>query len=510
MRALKWLPLLAILTAVSPTVAAIKGDQVVTLNATTISYSTTENQLSASGNVVIEYRNYIVGSKEFEFNSKTRYGVVSGNVDISGPSQNIKADFITYDGFNYIGKIQKLSGKVGKFIISGDSVRITPEKIMIKNASVTACDSPTPDYIIRSAQLDIFPQWGVLISFDNWVTIGSTAILWMPTFIYGSRDYSLLANNSSVPELGANPIEGAYIRQKLGYFINKDSHGAFTVELSQNWGPGIAISHLQRLDSNTHVTIKTALNGSDGPEYKITGGFVFGGGPPVAASEDLLMEVFDQFNPSAYLPAGQAQIGTTLREIINDSWVSKPYFVSFQLNPISVLSPSTFLSTTLEHGNFQERSLTGIEASSFETAVGGTISHKLALSRTAGIEFSSFYYGNFYNTVTPWQRWFGRVSVSETWPSASVEVSMTQKFWGTETTSPFEFERKYAIQGTEIGGKFLTKQGITVYGIEVNYDIDYRLYRSFDILVTPQFHCWRLPLRWKTVEGQITFGVELF
>ena len=507
----RWLPFLAMMMAVSPTNAAIKPNQIVTINAMTIAYASSENQLLASENVLIEFRNYTIRSKEFEFNSESRYGIVSGNIEISGPSQNIKADLITYDGLNYIGTIQTLHGRIGKLIIAGDSARITPEKIMIKNASVTGCDSPTPDYIIRSSQLDIYPQWGVLISFDNWVSIGSIPSLWMPTFIYGSRNYSLLANNSSVPELGGNPIEGGYVRQKFGYFINQDSHGAVTVALSQNLGAVFAASHLQRLDDHTHLNIRTALNGSDGPEYQVVAGFDLGYIPPPAVvSDDLLMGAFDQFNPSAYLPAGQAQIGTTLREIINDSRVSKPYFVSFQLNPVSVISPATLISSRFDHSNTQERSLTGIDTASFETGFSGNISHRLPLSNTAGIDLNSFYYGNFYSVSTPWQRWFGRVAISDVGPMITAELSMTQKFWGTDTISPFEFERKYAIQGTEVGAKLLSTQGTAVYGVEVNYDIDNRRYRTVDFLVTPQFHCWRLPLRWKTVEGQFTFGVELF
>jgi len=504
-----WLLVTATIVVSTTLVYAGRPDPQVTLNATEITYTTSENQLSATGNVVIEYRNTSTRADQFEFNSKSRVGVVSGNVALIGTNHRFSADQITYDGSTYTGTVRSLKGKLGKLIIDGKTTQITPEKITINTASITGCDSVTPDYTIRSSLLEVYPQWGVFISFDNWVSIGSVPVLWMPTFIYGSRDYSLLAANSSIPEIGANPVEGGYIRQKLGYFFNKNSNGALILEYCQNLGPVIGVTHIQRWDNQSRINIKTASNGSDGLEYQLIASLDLDTPTiPTASSDDFVIGMIDQLGQRFHLPAGQFKMGSTLRELINDSRVSKPYLVGFQINPLPII-PNFEISGMIDHALTQERTITGNEVTDYETAISGEFTKRWALRDTTTLELKSLYYGNFYANAGPWQRWFGRIAVLEALALATIECSLTQKLWATTNLSPFEFERKYAIQGTEIGTKILSTIGTSTYGIEVNYDMDNTRYRTLDFIFTPLFHCWRMPLRWKTIEGQFTFSIEL-
>lgn len=491
--------------------AAEKALDMVALDASVIDYDLENRALSASGNVQVAYKKYISHSNYLKYTAGDQLTILSGNINIVGPSQNIKAERINYNGGLYSGTIEPFNAKIGKMSITGKSASISPTKIIISKASITGCEASPPDYIIRASELLLYPQWGVLVSFDNWVYVGSIPTLWMPTFIYGSRDYSLFASNSSIPEFGITPREGAHIRQKFGYFVDHQNSGVFSIGLSQHRGPLVSVSHFLSTHDHLHFHFLGASNGSDGIEYAAKGAIDIITEPKQTDThDDTLLAMFESFNNSLRLPPGQVQFGTTHRENISDSRVSKPYFISFELNDVSLINRETRLSGKLGRSHIIEETLTYKHADDGETNVSGTLSHQIPISSSTSLDLQTFYIGYLYDSQSPWHRLFGRAAVRERWsPAIEAEISLSQKLWNTENKSPFEFERRYAIEGTEIGIKLTSKVGTTIMGVEANYDIDNKKYRNIDFIVTPEYHCWRLPLRWKTIEGQIRFGIEL-
>jgi hypothetical protein len=480
----------------------------ITLNATVIEIDTTQNTLVASGEVRAVYRKYTANADYLEYNSTQKNLILNDHIQIQGPSQNYVMDHLEYNGTIQKGRIQNLKGRLGKLRVTGESMTIANDKLSLKNATITGCDWETPDYIIQAHELHIYPQWGFFVAFDNWVRIGQFPALWVPTFIYCSRDYSLIAANASVPEIGGSQREGGYIRQRFGYFFDKSSNGSAMVGYAQLLGPLIGVTHLQTFSDWVSTQVKVASNGSDGVEYAGILSVDLIPNEAVSSGDDILSGIVDNFNRSLRLPTTQLKLGTTYREQINDSRVSKPYFSTIEFNHLDL--PADFgLTGYIGYSQVQENTLEGLFTESPDAYTSLDLGRRFQLSDTGSIQVNTLYFGNWYSRMTTWQRLFGRISYLKIFPLGSAEFSYTARFFSTTNQSPFEFERKYAIENNELGTTLMMNVGDVGVGTQVNYDLDTKGFRTLDFIIVPQFHCWRLPLRWKTIEGQFSFGVEL-
>ncbi len=503
--------IIAILIQSTAIVAANSTLQrMVTVNADTIQIDTARSAFTASGNAVIEHRGMSASADIVYYSQPDGEVILTGKSRIWGPSQNYTMDAFRYNTISHQGDIESLRGIVDRLRITGKTVSVTPDKVTFKHATITTCEHENPDFIVRAGELQVYPQWGFFVSFDNWVHIKTLPPVWVPTFIYGSREYSLIAANANIPEFSNSQREGAAIKQRFGYFLNQGRNGVIMVGYTQALGPVISIHHLESLSRESNLQLKLGNNGSDGIEYATIFTHDFSTN---SAETDTSDSPFDalvtRFNRAASLPPLQAKIGTSKGELINDNRVSKPVFAGLFLHQFG-LKENLLMAGNLSASIIEETTLSQITKSAGELATSIRLDQLIPLSSSDQLSIGGFYMGNIYSSSTSWHRLFGRIDYQKRWGETSLLIGLTPKIFSTENQSPFEYQRKYVIQNNETNAQLTTEWFGVQVGVYGNYDLDLHTFRSLDIAATPVFHCWRLPLRWKTIEGQITFGVELF
>ncbi|NDC82829.1 LPS-assembly protein LptD [bacterium] len=484
---------------------SITAQSVVTINADLIDYSNDTESITANTNVKLQYRSYTSSSDLFFYNTKSLEGVVSGSVVVTASNQLLRADKIVYNGTNLTGEINNINAIFGKYRISGKTAKINPAEVIVDHATFTSCDGSPPDYLIQSERISLYPQWGVMVAFNNWVSVKNTPILWLPTFIFGSKDYSLLASNSSIPEFGANAREGAYIRQRLGYFINPKNTGAATIGYSSNWGGVARLNNLYRFSDTIYSQLGLGSNGSDGFDYSAIITIDLADKPQVSNDTD---NIWDSLSIKNNIPPIKLSAGTKYREYITDSRVSNPFFIDSTWTISSFLFDGITSQGTSSLRRVDELTLSGTSVQSGEIILDHDLFYNFAIFNDQKIRVGGIYKYRGYDLME-WQRGFAQVAYSLNKNDQDFTFSYSQRLFSSTTESPFEFERKYALQGSEIGIQYQLINKQINYGVELNFDLEASRCRTFDIVISPKFHCWKVPLRWKSVEGTITFGIEL-
>ncbi|NBV42940.1 LPS-assembly protein LptD, partial [bacterium] len=423
-----------------------------------VEYNVSTNYLSATDNVIVRYNKYVLKTDELAYDIYSKSLLASGNVKIAAPSQSYEARYISYNAITLEGHADHLSARVGKLSLTGDTMVLADNTVRIKNATLTGCSGDPPDYRIEAEQLILYPKWGVLVAVNNWIYLGNTRLFWMPTFIYGESAYGLLSRSSGIPEIGSSQREGAYLKTRIPYFINRESKGNILAGYAYNFGPILGVTHIEDLPSIGSMQLKLISNGSDGTEYATIMESTFDLSDRTARNDDdSLLSYFARFEDSLR-PVIRTKFGSTYREIINDSRVSMLFFQSIDIKKIDL--PGNVRGTLFgQHSATVETALNGNSAAARTTVINTELEKQYSITDQVSAYLSGMYYGNWYDASATWQRLFAKIGTVFKYQGGETEISLTQHIYSTVNESPFDFERKYAIESNEIGARTVLNLG---------------------------------------------------
>lgn len=499
--------------------------------------------------VQVQTNALVVSGDEIQYDTQTLSVVASQNVSIAHnahtlytahatfdiPSQNIQipetfvyhhddstvtGSSMVYNFKTHEGRIHHVRASLRDTHVSGEALDIDNNRIAVTHLTFTACDKPTPDYIVRSETVHIYPQVGFLVAFNN--TLHSPLLpfpIWIPTYIYGSRSYSIIGSSSAIPEVGANNREGLYIKHRFGYFFNK--HATGTVDLGwyiERGGFLYGFTQLLETSAASEIHLEAHVVGNDGfegiaayytdlvsiqdpqdKEKKENDNNPFG---------NAFSSVFQNFKNNTSKFASRLQTGIVHRQLLNDSRVSQMPFVKLVLHETHVWENWT-LAGDIGWANTKEETPTYNihEDQNIHTQLSlGTI-HAIAPSTNIGSTLLSNM--NWYGNNGTWQRLFASFYLD--FPIAGVQPRLfyIKKLMQPYGQSPFEYERKYATVSDEIGLRVDVPLWGLEWGYEAFYDLERNDLRTQNIRTSFLFDCWKLSIKVNTIEKNFSFGVEL-
>ena len=111
-----------------------------------------EEQLHASGNVIINYKTYVITAEEAHYLKQKSHLELAKSVTIKDDKKNtLSADHIALNLNTNIGNITNGTIKTNKnYIITGEKINLNKDNIIIRNCSITTCNSTRPEWIITS------------------------------------------------------------------------------------------------------------------------------------------------------------------------------------------------------------------------------------------------------------------------------------------------------------------------------------------------------------------------
>ncbi len=486
----------------------IEGEKVV--------YDHNYANVDATGNVVIAYQGTTLNTSVFKYSLQKKRIKIPGSFTISRDDQEVKAEKFDYNMSTYSGTAENLFSKAGRLTIKGETLTLEKERWILKNAEFTTCDDPNPHYLVRSKTLIVYPQFGFFVAFDNDI---KTQVLpfgiWVPTYVYGNSAYSLLGTSTPLPTIGSSPREGAYIKGKIPYFISPQSTG--TVDLGYLGASGLMFgaTHHQGLSPAELLEVSLHSLGNDGWDGGVRYFLNFSPiEPPTknAGSDPARMSwmksLLTKFNTFEQQPLKNLILSMTWGELINDSRVDKKPFAEVAIRQRPIFDTGFFLNLQVKGGLLGESNSSRQYLQKWTLNTETEIERRFALTSTIEGQTSLVHDSRFYDNADTWQRVW--LKVGGTWKTVFNPNVWIVKRILKYGSSPFEFERKYAVEDDELGLRFSQVfSGFEIFG-ESRYALEQRVLVTADMGIGFSQHCWKTFFRWNTLNGQFMLGVEVY
>jgi hypothetical protein len=489
-----------------------------------IDYDTNSKNLVASQNVEITF-----GQHQLHTNHST-FNIVSQNIKIQSPftyeHQGIRVigSKMIYNFQNHNGNIKNVQATIENAHISGSELDIDDTRLALHNLRFTTCNKPTPDYEVHSELVHFYPQVGFMVAFNN--TIHTQFLpfpLWIPTYIYGSRSYSIIGSSSAMPEIGANNREGLYAKYRIGYFFNTHSTG--TLDLGwyiERGGFLYGFTHLLETSQTSEVHLEAHMVGRDGFEglaayytdiftEEKTETTDITDATDATESDEMdspLFSILNDFQEPLEKRLSRLHLGVSHRKLINDSRVTQLPFAKIVVNETPLVD-SWRLSGDVGWASGKEETPTYAFIEDQNTHLELTIGKVYGLAPSTNFGITLVSNNNWYGTGKTWQRLFSAFHLDFKAFDTQPRIFYIKKLMNPYGESPFEYEKKYAMVSDEIGTRVETPWLGLEWGYEAFYDLERKELRTQNIKTSFLFDCWKLSIQANTIAGNFSFGVEL-
>ncbi len=484
-----------------------------------IDYNANTKGIEANHNVDIWYGPHHIQT------SKAIFDVPSQNVTLPEPfnynqeNTAVSGASMVYNFKTHEGIVNEIEIKADKTTITGRSLDIDKNRLAIEHLKFTTCEKDTPDYEVHSEIVHFYPQVGFMVAFNNTLYTQFLPFpIWIPTYIYGSRSYSIIGSSSAVPEIGANKREGLYLKHRVGYYFNERSTG--TIDLGvylQRGGYWYGFTHLEEVSNSSEVHISAHMVGHDGFE-----GLAAYYTDLITMKQDsdeeeenntlfgkLLFKTLQDFKNDTATVASRLHTGIRYRQLLNDSRVSHLPFVKLMLHDTEIVE-NWKLSGNVGWAHVKEETenYTFQEGSNTHSQLSLDTTYPIAASTNIGTTLISDM--NWYDNQKTWQRLFASFYLDFQVIDLQPRLFYIKKLMDPYGESPFEYEKKYATVSDEVGARINFPLLGLEWGYEVFYNLDEKRLRTQNIHTSIPFDCWKLTLKTNTIQGTFSFGVELF
>lgn len=476
----------------------------ITLEGNVIDYDHVSKNILASGNIVLTYKNYTIHAENLDYRMLEKTIRFPGISTVNRGNTELKTENFNYDFKTYTGQAENIDGHVSKLNIKGKKAIFTPENIQLLDTTVSTCGcNATPRYDLTAHRLYIYPQIGLFAAFDNWLTTTILPFpLWIPTYIYGSRNAAIIP----IPSIGTNKQEGLFIKQQFGYFLNPLSNGSTGIGASQKLGFYIGVNHNQTLDSENSFTTNLQYTQGNNFDGGLTYRRNFLKTKAVIPTEN--EDFLNNFTQNTLSLSGHFTAQATFKEIIANSFVTKAPYFSLEIDKHKLNQSNIDFFYSIHAGHIREMTLTRniIEDAQYNINFG--FSHTQNLSTDWRLTKTLDYYGYWYNQYKPWQRFASEFKLSNQNLFLN-PVFIYRKLLAGQGESPFSFQGNFQFLSDELGFNLSHKIGFTEFSIHEDYVLKTKRPRTLDYTVLFHLNCFKLSLSWRSVLEQAQLGVEL-
>ena len=480
----------------------IQGDRV------NIDYQS--QSLDASGNVKILYKNYVITAPNFQVDLPKTHLVFPDTIHLNQGSLNLEMNNLRYDYSHHTGTASSTCLRTSQVLISGKKVVLYPDRVSISHASFSTCAKTNPpSYHIESSDMTVYPKTGVMVSYWNTVYVYDLPVMIIPSYIYGQNRKGIAGNTSPLPEFGSNQIEGSFIRQGIGYYLNKDAGGTVDLGYTSLLGFEYGANHVQLLDHNSALNVKAHWLDRYGPVGHVGYFWDWSVADMAATQSDEFSTLLHYFSTAEISPEAHFSLLWSYRELINIRRVSYMPMGQLQIQNIEIL-PKTQLNTIVGTGYAKEEDpLTAgaLPIQSAKTTFGTVLTQVHPMTPYWTLSDSLSYYGNWYNTGT-WRRLLGTIDNDFILGWFEPGVSYTKSFFNNGQ-SPFFFDSYNVAQQDELGLKAVFRFSPFSAGVNTHYVLSTGQPRDRDFFVRWQLDCFAINLKWASVQKDFLFDFQL-
>ncbi len=484
------------------------------IEADNIEYVATDN-FYASGNVTLNYENYEITADQLQFLKNKKQINFINNFVLINNNILIKADQVSYNYEAKKGEVLNAYSKIDKFIIRGKDIKLLPDKIEIEQGELTTCTKNIPDYYVKSEWIELYPQAGGGLAFNNWLYFGSTPVFYLPTYIFSAKLFDSeeeKALTTPLPEFGYDGLNGYYVRENIGYFIANAFPGAVSFGYGANSQLFMGLRQNLSISNYHNFKFNFQINQAVSPQGGIYYALDFSRRKKAEKKDALFIEeVVTNFIPDANTAINRFLIKYTIKEQKTNTWVDYTPQIGFNIHDIGInlfdydISINTNAGYLTEYKNDQAPR-TKSSKINIDTLIGNTYD----LGQHFSFNPTLKYFGNWYSN-TNWQRVFVNFGFNYNDPICFIKPSINFLFKTLNVgSSPFNFDTVDAETDHEIGLKLNTNLNPLEVFFQGNYQLTKEKFRILDVNLKWLFHCWKLVAGYRIIQNQFLISAELY
>lgn len=208
----------------------------VELNGDVVEYSVDGNKITASGNVVILYKDVTLTCDRVEFSRETSTAHAEGNVHLKKGVDEISGEKMAFNFETMNGDFEPAGIVANPYYGEGEKVsKVSENHIVMQNGYLTTCDHDRPHFRLVSRKIDVYPN-DKLIARHVRMKIGKVPILYIPRFtqdLTGKRPIVTLTP-------GYDKQWGMFLLSAWRYQFNEQVKGTFHLDAREKkdiaWG----------------------------------------------------------------------------------------------------------------------------------------------------------------------------------------------------------------------------------------------------------------------------------
>jgi hypothetical protein len=473
-------------------------------------YDKYRDVLIAKGNVVVEGPDFKIMSPYVIRYFKDDKIVAMDRFEMEKEGYRIAGSSIEYYYWKEAGNADKIRINFGETFIGGRYMTITPDKFEIYDAYFTGCNQPSSHYHFSAQQATLYPKTGLIVAYYATCWVWIAPVIPVPTFIYSApvprsrfvvvkpkaklkeiptkqvkEQREGIKTTQPVPQIGANPVDGNFIRQGFNWYFTPRSYAKLLVSYAEknHFGAGLSTNYI--LDERSEGEVRIGSNEIERFYWGMTHYFALG--PKLLSKEEEQWLLYDFYKPGGKY-AYELELKYSVRERPNLDKNSGPF------SRVSMTPKVTFRS------NRQPLPLLGEPFTYFwEASHATTVSEEVSVYETTSTEgyitsspLTNYFTDINYKNDVPWlgslkatvNASFSDYDKLGSWDRSMQIISLSQNLFDRLTLeeghyhyimqrgkTPYLFEGYYYSIYDQFVGKIALKAWYSTFQIRTSYDL---------------------------------------
>ena len=207
-----------------------------------VTYSKSNNQVTAKGHVVMKYKGVTLKCDEASYNVKLNAAYIKGHVEIIDSKGVVKAKEANYNFTNKRAQINDIHIKfLPMYGYAKSGEKVSDNEYILHKGYVTTCDPKMHsnfDYKVVSNKIIVYPGRKVIAK-NVILKIGEIPIFYVPYYSQSLKDNSLPVEVSP----GKDSDWGFYVLTRWRYYFNNNNKGKISLDWYDKRGIGTGINH---------------------------------------------------------------------------------------------------------------------------------------------------------------------------------------------------------------------------------------------------------------------------
>lgn len=225
------------------------------INADQMVYDQTTDETRATGNAVIQKKDFRLSADELRYDRNRLTGVAQGHVQVDAGGDRLSGDRMEMDLTTHTGTLYN-----GTLFIKKNNYHVRGEKIQKKSdnaysaqgVQITTCDGDSPDWAITGQKLDVTLE-GYGVVRHAAFRVKDIPLLYTPIFVFPAklqRQTGLL-----MPEFGSSDRKGIEFIQPFFWAINDHSDATIYAHYMDRRGSKLGVEYRYMLGEDAMGTL---------------------------------------------------------------------------------------------------------------------------------------------------------------------------------------------------------------------------------------------------------------